>query len=176
MSRFIPLIVLVILAMFLGLGLRKDPAVVPSPLIDKAAPAFELQELRDPQKQVSNATLLGTPYLLNVWATWCANCRYEHPLLMQIANSGEIAVHGLNYKDERPAALQWLQDYGDPYQQIAFDDVGRVSINFGVYGAPETFLVDAQGNIRHKVIGPITPEIWEETLLPMIMQLNLGTS
>ncbi len=172
MNRYLPLIVLLLLALFLGLGLRKDPSIVPSPLINQPAPSFELPELRDLNKTVSKATSLGAPYLLNVWATWCVNCRYEHPVLMQIANDGRIPIVGLNYKDERPAALQWLTDYGDPYRDIAYDESGRVSIDFGVYGAPETFLIDSQGNVRHKVIGPISVELWQETLIPMLAELQ----
>ncbi len=173
MNRFLPLLVVIALVIILGLGLRQDPSIVPSPLINQPAPEFELPELRDLNKTVSKAKALGTPYLLNVWATWCANCRYEHPVLMQIANDGRIPVVGLNYKDDRTAALEWLQKYGDPYRDIAFDDTGRVSIDFGVYGAPETFLIDATGNVRHKVIGPISVALWQETLIPMLDELAI---
>lgn len=168
MMRYLPLIFLLLLAMLLGLGLRNDPGEIPSPLIGKDAPDFELPALAEQMPVVSKQSLLGEPYLLNVWATWCANCKYEHPILMQIASQNNIAMIGLNYKDDRSAALQWLQQYGNPYKSVAFDASGDTSIDFGVYGAPETFLVDAHGKIVHKVIGPISSEIWTETLSPLV--------
>jgi len=172
MTRFVPLFILVMLAVVLGYGLGKDPAVIPSPLIGKQAPDFKLPTLADSRQLIANEDLLGAPYLLNVWGTWCANCRYEHPLLMQIANEGQIAVIGLNYKDEKEAALRWLEDYGDPYQAVAVDTDGSTGIDFGVYGAPETFLIDANGIVQHKIIGILTPEIWTDTLAPMVNSLS----
>ena len=171
MTRYLPLSFLFALALILGLGLGKDSTVVPSPLIDKASPEFELQSLLNPEKTISKSSLLGHPYLLNVWATWCANCRVEHPLLMQIANQGSIQIVGLNYKDDNAAAAKWLREYGNPYRAIAVDLDGQAGIDFGVYGAPETFLVDSQGIIRHKVIGPLNDEIWTDTLVPLIASL-----
>ncbi len=171
MIRYLPLAIVMSLAVLLALGLGKDSTVVPSPLIDKPAPEFALQSLLEPETIIKKQSLLGQPYLLNVWATWCANCRVEHPLLMRIADQGVIEIVGLNYKDQRAAATTWLREYGNPYQSVAVDDAGLVGIDFGVYGAPETFLIDAEGIIRHKVIGPVSENIWVETLLPIINSL-----
>jgi cytochrome c biogenesis protein CcmG/thiol:disulfide interchange protein DsbE len=169
------------LALFLGLaallasGLGKDPHVVPSPLIGKPAPAFDLPTLRDPSRRVNSATLAGKPYLLNIWGSWCVACREEHETLMSFSRLALVPVIGLDWKDDHPTALAWLQQLGDPYSEVVTDDSGRVAIDFGVYGAPESFLVDAQGVIRHKVIGPITPGVVERELKPRIAALNAGT-
>ncbi len=165
---------LVPLALFFGLGLLlfmglgKDPGVVPSVLIDKAAPSFSLPKLNASEQTLSRESLLGKPYLLNVWASWCFACRVEHPVVTDLARSGLIAVYGLNYKDEPADANRWLAEYGDPYAGIAQDLSGRVAIDFGVYGAPESFLIDAKGIIRHKVIGPLTPEIIDTEIKPRL--------
>ena len=172
MKRFLPVIIFLLLAVLLGVGLRLDPKKVPSPLIGKAAPAFELPLLKRPESMINSDTFKGKVSLFNVWATWCISCRAEHEVLTAIANTGKVDIYGLNYKDERAAAKKWLQVYGDPYVVSAFDADGRVGIDWGVYGTPETFVIDQQGIIRHKVIGPVTTEIWQEELLPLITKLE----
>ncbi|HID83175.1 MAG TPA: DsbE family thiol:disulfide interchange protein [Chromatiales bacterium] len=172
MKRFLPVIIFLLLAVLLGVGLKLDPKKVPSPLIGKAAPAFELPLLKKPENSISTDAFKGKVSLLNVWATWCVSCRAEHEVLTAIANTGKVDIYGLNYKDEREAAKKWLQVYGDPYVVSAFDADGRVGIDWGVYGTPETFVIDQQGIIRHKVIGPVTVEIWQEELLPLITKLE----
>ena len=172
MKRFIPAIIFILLAVLLGIGLTLDPKKVPSPLIGKATPTFELPLLKQPDNQINTEIFKGKVSLFNVWATWCVSCRAEHEVLTAIANTGKVKIYGLNYKDEREAAKRWLQVYGDPYVASGFDLDGRVGIDWGVYGTPETFLIDQQGIIRHKVIGPITTKIWQEELLPMINKLE----
>jgi len=169
-----PLLLFAGLAALLASGLGKDPHVVPSPLIGKPAPTFELPTLRDPGKRVGSATLAGRPYLLNVWATWCAMCREEHETLLSLSRMNLVPIVGLDWKDEHPAALTWLQQLGNPYSEVVVDDDGRVAIDFGVYGAPETFLVDAQGVVRHKFIGALTIGIVERELKPRLAALNAG--
>lgn len=172
MKRFLPVIIFLLLAGLLAVGLTLDPKKVPSPLIGKAAPSFELPLLKQANNNISSDTFKGKVSLLNVWATWCVSCRAEHQVLTAIANTGKVDIYGLNYKDERAAAKKWLQIYGDPYIVSAFDADGRVGIDWGVYGTPETFVIDQQGIIRHKVIGPVTVEIWQEELLPLITKLD----
>jgi cytochrome c biogenesis protein CcmG/thiol:disulfide interchange protein DsbE len=173
MSRYLfPLVALFPLLALLGIGLRHDPHLVPSPLIDKPAPAFELPELDDPDITLGKSDLLGQVTLLNVWASWCVACRLEHPLLLQLAKSGDVHIYGLNYKDERGAALNWLGRLGNPYKGNAFDEDGRVGIDFGVYGVPETFAVDDQGIIRYKHIGPLTEEVLARKILPLVRRLE----
>jgi len=172
MKRFLPAIIFILLAALLGIGLTLDPKKVPSPLIGKATPVFELPQLKQPDVNINTEVFKGKVSLLNVWATWCVSCRAEHEVLTAIANSGKVEIYGLNYKDERDAAKRWLQVYGDPYVASGFDQDGRVGIDWGVYGTPETFLIDQQGIIRHKVIGPVTTKIWQEELLPMISKLE----
>ncbi|MEO7971384.1 MAG: DsbE family thiol:disulfide interchange protein [bacterium] len=173
MTRFaIPLVLFILLVAFLAIGLRHDPHEVPSPLIDKPAPAFQLAQLRDPSQTFSAADMRGKVWLLNVWASWCVTCREEHPLLLQYARSGALPIYGLNYKDKREDALSWLGELGDPYVLSVSDNDGRVGIDYGVYGAPETYLIDRNGVIRFKQIGPVTPDIWQNTILPLTNQLN----
>lgn len=173
MTRFaIPLVLFILLVAFLAIGLRHDPHEVPSPLIDKPAPAFQLAQLRDPSKTFSAADMRGKVWLLNVWASWCVTCRDEHPLLLQYARSGALPIYGLNYKDKREDALSWLGELGDPYVLSVSDLDGRVGIDYGVYGAPETYLIDRDGIIRFKQVGPVTPDIWKEKILPLANQLN----
>jgi cytochrome c biogenesis protein CcmG/thiol:disulfide interchange protein DsbE len=173
MTRFaIPLVLFIVLVAFLAIGLRHDPHEVPSPLIDKPAPAFQLAQLRDPSKTFSAADMRGKVWLLNVWASWCITCRDEHPLLLQYARSGALPIYGLNYKDKREDALSWLGELGDPYVLSASDNDGRVGIDYGVYGAPETYLIDREGIIRFKQVGPVTPDIWQDKILPLAKQLN----
>ena len=173
MTRFaIPLVLFILLVGFLAIGLRHDPHEVPSPLINKPAPAFQLSQLRDSSKSFSAADMRGKVWLLNVWASWCVTCRDEHPLLLQYARSGALPIYGLNYKDKREDALAWLAELGDPYVLSAADNDGRVGIDYGVYGAPETYLIDRDGIIRFKQVGPVTPDVWQKTILPLAQQLN----
>lgn len=167
----VPLLVFLALAALLYKGLGIDPKRVPSPLIDKPAPAFNLPRLKQPQQSLSNADFKGKVSLFNVWATWCVACRQEHSMLMQLSKLG-VPIYGLNYKDQRPAAEQWLQQFGDPYLANAFDAEGRVGIDWGVYGTPETFVIDKQGVIRHKIIGPVTRSAIEKEILPLIKKLR----
>lgn len=168
MMRYLPIALFLALAALLFVGLGLDPKQVPSPLIDKPAPSFELPGLHDPNSRVRSEDLLGQAYLLNVWGSWCVACRDEHPVLMDYARRHQLTVIGLNWKDDPETAMRWLQQFGDPYRQIAVDADGRTAIDYGVYGAPETFLIDAQGVIRYKKIGPLTPEDFERDVLPKL--------
>jgi cytochrome c biogenesis protein CcmG, thiol:disulfide interchange protein DsbE len=171
--RFLlPLAVFVLLAGFLLKGLWLDPHQVPSPLIDKPAPDFRLQQVADPDKVISRDQMLGKVWLLNVWASWCVSCREEHPVLVEFSRTGTVPIYGLDYKDTREEALKWLGRLGDPYQASLFDPDGRVGIDYGVYGVPETYVIDKTGTIRMKQIGPITPDILQNKIVPMIRKLN----
>lgn len=175
MRRFLlPLGIFIGLVIFLGIGLNLNPKEVPSPLIGKRAPQFSLPSLSDPSKVISPKQMLGQVWLLNVWASWCVACRYEHPILIEMAKKSLVPIIGLDYKDVRADGLNWLAQFGNPYQDSAFDEDGRVGIDYGVYGVPETFLIDKQGIIRLKHIGPITPEVITQKLQPMILELNRG--
>jgi cytochrome c biogenesis protein CcmG/thiol:disulfide interchange protein DsbE len=162
----------VVLVVFLAVGLRHDPHEVPSPLINKPAPSFQLAQLKDPTQRFSAADMRGKVWILNVWASWCITCRDEHPLLLEYARSRAIPIYGLNYKDNREDALSWLAELGDPYVLSVSDLDGRVGIDYGVYGAPETYLIDRDGVIRFKQIGPVTPDVWTGTILPLAAKLN----
>ncbi|MEZ5440278.1 MAG: DsbE family thiol:disulfide interchange protein [Lysobacterales bacterium] len=164
----LPLLLFVALGVLLFSGLGKDPKLIPSPLVGKPAPAFAIENLRDPDARVDSAQLRGQPYLLNVFASWCAACRIEHPVLEAYARQGKVRLIGLNYKDRREDAIAWLQRFGDPYEAVAWDIDGRVGLDYGVYGAPETFVVDAQGIIRYKHVGPVSPDVMEQTILPLL--------
>ena len=168
----IPLGLFVVLVVFLAIGLGRDPHEVPSPLINKAAPEFRLPQLKDPSKTFSTAEMRGKVWLLNVWASWCVVCQDEHPLLLEYAKSGAVPIYGLNYKNNRNEALAWLDELGDPYVLSAVDLDGRVGIDFGVYGAPETFVIDQNGMIRYKQIGAMTHDVWSGKILPLVQQLN----
>lgn len=173
MGRYlIPLFLFLVLVVFLAIGLNRDPREVPSPLINKAAPAFNLPQLKEPAKSFSAIDMRGKVWLLNVWASWCVTCRDEHPLLLNYAQQGVVPIYGLNYKDERSEALAWLNELGDPYVLSAADVDGRVGIDYGVYGAPETYLIDQSGTIRFKQIGPVTPDVWSKTIVPLVQELN----
>jgi len=145
---------------------------VPSPLIGKPAPQFQLPQLHDPAKNFAPKELLGKVWVLNVWASWCAACRDEHPVLADFAKSGLVPLFGLNYKDQRDDAIAWLKRFGDPYQVSLVDTDGRVGIDYGVYGVPETYVIDKLGVIRYKRIGPVTPAILKEKIVPLIQSLN----
>lgn len=173
MSRFvIPFILFVILVIFLAIGLGRDPHLVPSVLIDKPAPDFALPELREPTKIISPRQMHGKVWLLNVWGSWCPACREEHPFLIEIAKSGAVPIYGLSWKDRREDALATLSELGDPYVLNMSDFDGRVAIDYGITGAPETYLIDKSGVIRYKEVGQLTPEIMQKTILPMVQQLN----
>ena len=173
MKRYLlPLAVFLVLAGFLAVGLNRDPHEIPSPLVDKPAPAFNLPRLDDPLQMISTQDLRGQVWLLNVWASWCVACRQEHPLLVDLARAGAVKVYGLNYKDKREDALGLLRKSGDPYVKSVSDTEGLVGIDYGVYGVPETFVIDKQGVIRYKQVGPITPEALRDTLLPLIKKLE----
>ncbi len=173
MKRFlIPLGIFVVIVGFLAVGLTLNPREVPSPLIDKPAPAFTLPQLADPARQFSQKDMLGRVWVLNVWASWCVSCRDEHPLLVDLAKSKIVPIYGLNYKDQRDDALAWLKRFGDPYELSIMDRDGRIGIDYGVYGVPETYVIDKQGVIRYKRIGPINREVIETKLLPMVRKLQ----
>ncbi|HEV8426298.1 MAG TPA: DsbE family thiol:disulfide interchange protein [Pyrinomonadaceae bacterium] len=174
----IPLGIFLVLVAFLAIGLRLgDPHELPSALVDKPAPAFRLPQLKAPEKAFSNEDVRGKVWLLNVWASWCIECRNEHPYLFEYAKSGVVPIYGLNYKDNREDALAWLGDLGDPYVLSAVDLDGRVAIDYGVYGAPETYVIDQSGTIRHKHVGPMMPDVWSKEILPLVQELNRqGTS
>lgn len=164
----IPVLLFALLVGMFYKGLYNDPTLVPSPFIGKPAPTFAVPSLQNPAVTVSNASFAGRVALLNVWASWCPGCASEHALLLQIANEGIVPIYGLNWKDERPAAMNWLQRLGNPYTLVAYDNANTVGIDWGVYGAPETFLLGADGTILHKLVGPLTVEIWETEFLPLI--------
>lgn len=168
----IPLIAFLVLVGFLAVGLNLKPSEVPSPLIGKPAPQFTLPQLSDPNKTFSPADMKGQVWLFNVWASWCVACKQEHPVLMELAKTNTVPIIGLDYKDKREPALEFLRAGGDPYKLSAVDESGRVGIDYGVYGVPETFLIDKQGIIRYKHIGPVTPKSLRETILPLVEQLN----
>lgn len=172
----LPLGIFLALAALLFYGLRLDPHLVPSPLIGKPAPAFELQSLKDPSQTITGDVLKGKISLVNVWASWCPSCRQEHGELVQIARSSDVQMIGFNWKDERPAALEMLSTFGDPYALSVYDPDNVAGINWGVYGAPETFIVDGEGIIRHKRVGPIDRKVWETEILPIIEQYRPKSS
>jgi cytochrome c biogenesis protein CcmG/thiol:disulfide interchange protein DsbE len=177
MTRYlIPLGVFIIIVGFLAIGLKLDPRLVPSPLIDKPVPQFTLPEVKAADETVDSADLRGKVSLLNVWASWCVSCREEHPLLVELSRSGRATIYGLNYKDRREDAIRWLDYYGDPYIASAHDFEGKVGIDFGVYGVPETFVVDRNGVIRYKHIGPISKETLEQRIMPLLQELEKAKS
>ncbi len=173
--RFLlPLGAFMILVVFLAIGLKLDPHDVPSPLIDKAAPAFTLPQLHEPQKNFSPADMKGKVWLLNVWASWCASCRQEHVYFTEFAKANpSINLMGLNYKDESDAAMQWLVRLGNPYKISITDKDGMAGLDWGVYGVPETFVIDKKGIVRHKQTGPVDPTILQTLIMPLIEKLNL---
>jgi len=168
----IPLVIFIVLAVFLAIGLTRDPHELKSVLINKPAPTFRLPQLKAADKMISNEDMRGKVWLLNVWASWCIACRDEHPYLIEYAKSGVVPIYGLNYKDRREDALATLDELGDPYTVSAVDLDGRVGIDFGVYGAPETYIIDQGGTIRFKYVGPMMPDVWNEKILPVVQELN----
>ena len=155
----------------LAAGLTLNPRQVPSPLIGKPAPAFELPLLHAPDKTFSHKEMLGTVWIMNVWASWCPPCLVEHPVVTELARAGVAPVVGLNYKDAREDALPWLKRNGDPFRFSVYDAAGRIAIDYGVYGVPETYVIDRQGIIRYKHLGPLTPEVARHKLVPLIQEL-----
>jgi cytochrome c biogenesis protein CcmG/thiol:disulfide interchange protein DsbE len=176
MWRFlIPLALAAGLGVLLFAGLHNDPKLIPSPLIGKPSPVFDLPELNQPGARVSNGTLAGKPYLMNVWASWCPSCRDEHPFVEEFARKGKVRIVGLNWKDDPEDAKRWLAQFGNPYNDIAVDESGRTGIDFGVYGAPETFLVDGQGIVRYKHVGVMTPEVFSKEIEPLLATMAEAT-
>jgi len=173
MIRYLlPLAAFIILVVFLLIGLNLNPRKIPSPLIGKPAPIFKLQQLHEPEKIIESKDNLGKVWLLNVWASWCASCRDEHPLLVQLAKAEVVPIYGLNYKDKRDLAIQWLDQLGNPYTKSFMDTEGRVGIEYGVYGVPETYVIDKSGVIQYKQIGPVTVDVLEKTILPLVKELQ----
>ena len=165
-------IIFIALVSLLAVGLRLDPREVPSPLLGKPAPHFELPVLQQPDKTFSEKDLQGRVWILNVWASWCVACRDEHPVLVEFSKSAATSLYGLNYKDSRDDALSWLKRFGDPYRLSAFDLDGRIGIDYGVYAVPETYVIDKRGVIRYKRIGPVTGELVRDKLVPLLNELD----
>ncbi|MEX2125795.1 MAG: DsbE family thiol:disulfide interchange protein [Woeseia sp.] len=164
----LPIAALVIMLPIFLFGLMRDPSELPSPLLNKPAPEFELPSVQDPQVTVSSSDYAGQFALVNVWATWCVGCRHEHDFLLTLAGRNEVPIYGLNWRDDREAALGWLEQLGNPYVASAYDADGTVGIDWGVYGAPETFLIGPDGTVLHKHLSPLTEEIWQQDFLPRI--------
>lgn len=171
----IPLFAFLILAVFLGIGLTKDPRKLPSPFIGKAAPAFTLPQLHNLNKTFSPKEMLGKVWILNVWASWCVSCRAEHEVLNQLINNNTVNLIGLNYKDEVADARRWLGRYGNPYKVSISDIEGTAGIEWGVYGVPETFVIDKKGIVRLKHTGPVTNKDVTEEIIPLIKLLEKKT-
>lgn len=172
MRFLMPLGIFVALVAFLAVGLGLKPREVPSPLIGKPAPNFSLAVLHEPSKLAQPKDMLGKVWLLNVWATWCGACRDEHPVLMDLARKGIVPIYGLDYKDNSMQALVLLRQMGNPYQVTAVDADGRVGIDYGVYGVPETYVIDRLGIIRYKLVGPVTQALLDSTILPLVKDLQ----
>lgn len=173
MNRFLwPLLGFIVLLAFLAVGLTLNPKEVPSPLIGKPAPAFRVAQLQAESSTIAPEDMRGKVWLLNVWSSWCVSCREEHPVLVEFAQQNLVPIIGLNYKDKREAGLAWLAERGDPYLVSAYDLEGNVGIDWGVYGVPETFVIDKQGIVRYKHTGPVTPDALRNKLIPLIKELN----
>ncbi len=172
LAGYIPLLVFLVIAVFLGIGLTMNPRDIPSPLIGKMVPEFSLPPVKGGTLGLASTDLRGEVSIVNVFASWCVACREEHPLLMGIKEAGIVPLHGLNYKDKPDDARAWLDEMGDPYTRIGADISGRVAIDWGVYGVPETFVIDREGRIAYKHIGAVTPEVLRDTIMPIISKLR----
>ena len=173
MNRFIiPAVIFVALIALLAIGLNLDPRHVPSPLIGKPIPSFNLASMREPDRTISETSFLGKPRLLNVWASWCSACVTEHPLLVELGARDDVEIFGLNYKDDIPRAEAWLKKHKNPYTQIIVDPEGNLGLDLGVYGVPETFVIDKLGIIRYKQVGPLNNEVIEKIILPLLDELS----
>lgn len=168
----LPITVFVLLTLLFMSGLKKDPSLVPSPLIGKPVPAFVLPQLQDAKQTLTNNDLKGEVVLLNVWGSYCIPCRQEHPLFMELSRSKLVDIYGLNYADDRDNAIDWLKTLGNPFKKVAFDADSRVAIDFGVYGVPETYVIDKDGIIRYKKVGAISRDLLDSTIIPMIKDLK----
>ena len=169
MSRYVlPIVAALVLIPFLMIGLTKDPTKLPSPYIGKPAPGFDLPSLTNPEQRVGESSYAGQMVLVNIWATWCVGCRQEHDFLNRLAQQNTIPIYGINWRDNRQDALQWLQQLGDPYVDSGYDGDGRIGIEWGAYGAPETFLVSAEGIVLYKHLGPLNAAIWENLFVPLM--------
>jgi len=168
----LPLALFAVLLFFLARGLSRDPREVPSPLIGKPAPALDLPRLDEPSQRVQAAALRGRVWMLNVWASWCTACREEHHTLLNFARQGRVPIYGLDYKDGAADGQAWLRQFGNPYVASAFDAQGRAGIDWGVYGVPETFVIDAQGVVRYKHVGPLTETVIAERIEPLLKELE----
>ena len=172
LAGYIPLLVFIVMAVFFAIGLTMNPRDIPSPLIGQPVPEFSLPPVKGRALGLSSADLRGQVSLVNVFASWCVACREEHPVLMRLRDTGIVPIHGLNYKDKPDDAQAWLNELGDPYTRTGADISGRVAIDWGVYGVPDTFVIDRDGRIAHKHIGAITPEALRDTIMPMITKLR----
>ena len=173
MMRFIlPFVVFIIVAAFMYIGLGLNPHEVPSPLVGRAAPAFTLPQLQEPARQFSPQDMKGKVWLFNVWASWCAACENEHPIFMELARQNIVPIYGMDYKDKREDGEAWLRKHGNPYVLAVSDAEGRVGIDYGVYGVPETYVIDKQGIIRDKHIGGVSQQILDEKILPLVRELQ----
>lgn len=170
-TRVVPLAIFVVLCGFLLFGLFQDPSRLPSPLLGQPLPEFEMSALGDPERMLTRDDLVGKVALLNVWATWCPSCRAEHAVLLELARQG-VPIYGINYKDDRAAAQAWLERDGDPYRASVFDPRGRLGLDLGVYGAPETFVLDHEGVIRHKRVGVVDERVWRQEIEPVVRALR----
>lgn len=171
---FIPLAIFFVLVVLMAIGLTKDPKKVESPLIGKSIPSFKLNTVKDEKRFLTHKELMGKVSLVNVWGSWCPSCRQEHPVLVEYAKTSKTPIYGLNWKDKRADAIRWLNYFGDPYVLSFYDPDNKVGLDWGVYGAPETFIVDQKGIIRYKHTGPVTPGILKDRIIPLIQKLEKG--
>jgi cytochrome c biogenesis protein CcmG/thiol:disulfide interchange protein DsbE len=172
MRYLVPLLVFAIILIFLWLGLQQNPREIPSPLLNKPMPTFTAMSLDDQPAPLTDQIFLNHVTVLNVWASWCMSCQAEHPFLMDISKKGQFMLYGLDYKDTREAATDYLKQHGNPYMVDIYDPKGQLGINLGVYGTPETFVIDQNGIIRYKYAGPITPDVWEKDFIPVLQDLT----
>lgn len=169
---YIPVVIFASVVIYMAVGLTLDPSKLPSTLIDKPVPEFDLAAIEGQSVGFKSEDLLGQVSLINYWGSWCEGCVYEHPILMEIAKRGLVPIYGIDWKDPPGDGIKWLNENGNPYTLIGDDPEGRTAIDFGITGAPESFIVDKKGQIRYKYVGPITPEVWEDILYPMIQELR----